>query len=203
MILALGLPSNGEMRTETALSIMIALLNLKKRGPDVVIIANQSCMIHTNRERTMADAVKCHADYLIFVDTDMAFTGEAFEKLLDHLEAGCAVVGANYYQRRFPPRTVTRMLDGDEIPPHERTELFEVAGLGCGLMGIDMKIVPGLKRPWFFYEPFVEGETTPKSEDIWFCDRAREAGFKIWCDPTIEVKHIGAFAYGPPPKGDT
>jgi len=28
------------------------------------------------------------------------------------------------------------------------------------------------------------------SEDVYFCAKAREAGFKIWVDPRVKVKHL-------------
>ena len=39
-------------------------------------------------------------------------------------------------------------------------------------------------RTWF--DP-MEGV----GEDLAFCLRARELGYKIWCDPTISLGHVG------------
>jgi len=32
-------------------------------------------------------------------------------------------------------------------------------------------------------------------EDYLFCDRAREAGFQVWVDPTIKLGHMGVQEY--------
>ena len=32
-------------------------------------------------------------------------------------------------------------------------------------------------------------------EDFLFCDRARDAGFEVWVDPTIKLGHIGVMEY--------
>ena len=40
-------------------------------------------------------------------------------------------------------------------------------------------------NPWFGSQASVFGE------DVIFCRRAREAGFDVWCDPTVKCNHIG------------
>jgi GT2 family glycosyltransferase len=32
-------------------------------------------------------------------------------------------------------------------------------------------------------------------EDYLFCDRARELGFEVWVDPSIELGHMGVQEY--------
>ena len=32
-------------------------------------------------------------------------------------------------------------------------------------------------------------------EDIYFCKKVNEAGFGVWCDPTIDVGHLGLYRY--------
>jgi GT2 family glycosyltransferase len=32
-------------------------------------------------------------------------------------------------------------------------------------------------------------------EDFLFCDRAREAGFEVWVDPTIKLGHMGVIEH--------
>jgi hypothetical protein len=32
-------------------------------------------------------------------------------------------------------------------------------------------------------------------EDYLFCDRAREAGYQVWVDPTIKLGHMGTIEY--------
>jgi len=49
-----------------------------------------------------------------------------------------------------------------------------------------------LAKPYFRYvTDEVGGEIV--GEDYVFCDRAREAGFRIWCDAalSLEIGHIG------------
>ena len=60
-------------------------------------------------------------------------------------------------------------------------------------MMIDMKVFDNLKFPWFWFEMGENGKMI--GEDVYFCREAGKAGFEVWCDPRIEVKHIGTFEY--------
>jgi hypothetical protein len=34
------------------------------------------------------------------------------------------------------------------------------------------------------------------SEDYWFCQKAREAGIKVWLAPWIQLQHVGSYIFG-------
>ena len=52
---------------------------------------------------------------------------------------------------------------------------------------------------WPFYMPYTipwEGDgNLYLSEDWAFCQRAKDAGFKVWLDPSVRVGHIGSYMY--------
>jgi hypothetical protein len=55
-----------------------------------------------------------------------------------------------------------------------------------------MTVFEALSKPYFrFLTDEASGEIT--GEDYVFCDRARAAGFRIWCDTrlSLEIGHIG------------
>jgi hypothetical protein len=54
-----------------------------------------------------------------------------------------------------------------------------------------MAVFDKLSKPYFRFETDAHGAIV--GEDYVFCDRAREAGFRIWCDAVIsrEIGHIG------------
>jgi hypothetical protein len=61
-----------------------------------------------------------------------------------------------------------------------------------------------LAKPYFRFE--VDDKEQIVGEDYVFCDRAREAGFRIWCDAALsrEIGHIGQSIHRlpPPTSGD-
>jgi hypothetical protein len=64
-----------------------------------------------------------------------------------------------------------------------REGLFEVHAAGTAGMLIRKHVFDEIGEPWF--------ETYGKqNEDLMFCRKLREHGFKIWCDPTILLGHI-------------
>lgn len=70
----------------------------------------------------------------------------------------------------------------------KKKDLFEITGVGMACVLIKREVFEKLKKPvyagvWFQNSKFVEG-------DIHFCGNAKEAGFKIMCDPTIVCHHV-------------
>jgi len=55
---------------------------------------------------------------------------------------------------------------------------------GCLL--INMGVFDKLSKPYFRFETDANGAIV--GEDYVFCDRAREAGFRIWCDAVMSGK---------------
>jgi hypothetical protein len=46
-----------------------------------------------------------------------------------------------------------------------------------------------LQFPWFKWELDV-ANPSGKSEDFYFCEKAREAGLKIWADTSLRCGHV-------------
>jgi hypothetical protein len=55
-----------------------------------------------------------------------------------------------------------------------------------------MSVFDALTKPYFRYVTDEAGGEIV-GEDYVFCDRARAAGFRIWCDATLslEIGHLG------------
>lgn len=147
------------------------------------------------------DAKQIKATHLLNIDADMIFPPDALEKLL---KADKDIVGVNYRQRgnhqdQDAPSSVTKFPNKDNtgyrrvLEKDFPEELFECGAVGLGLTLIKIEVFDKLPFPWFHTTETEEnGHST---EDIVFCKEAREAGFEVWCDPTIEMKHIGSYLY--------
>ena len=76
----------------------------------------------------------------------------------------------------------------------KKKDLLEVDYVGMALMVVKRGVFESLEFPWFTAWEF-EWEENGKimrnlmTEDAGFCFRAREAGYKIFVDPTVCVQH--------------
>jgi hypothetical protein len=69
------------------------------------------------------------------------------------------------------------------FPTDRPFELEGVSGLGCVL--IKRKVFEGMKKPWFDVKAATTEQYTGYGSDMFFYAHAREAGFSLWCDPSV------------------
>lgn len=81
----------------------------------------------------------------------------------------------------------------DEIPQYALTEVD-----GTGLAGalVRRTVFEKISDPWFEVGQ-LPGESVRSGEDIYFCKKARQAGVKIWLDPTLQVGHMTTIVLDP------
>lgn len=202
--IAIGLPSNGYIRSETT----IALASAITATPNALFYleAPIGCYIHLLREHIAEEALKANCDYLMFIDSDMIFPPDAISALLSRDKP---VIGADYHYKYPPVMSVTN-IDPTKIeeeyttidprwpnhpllnPNHLPNKIFEVRAVGTGFMLIKTEVFQKIEKPWFWYDK--KGDHF-LGEDIWFCDKIRKAGLSVWCDPTIKIEHIGTTRY--------
>ena len=77
-------------------------------------------------------------------------------------------------------------------------KLMEVEYTGFGWMLVKKGVFERLKYPWF--SPIFEKDIAPNvidfcSEDVSFCQKVLQKGFKIYIDPDIIVGHEKTFVY--------
>jgi hypothetical protein len=58
-----------------------------------------------------------------------------------------------------------------------------------------MSVFDKIDQPYFFYKEPKSKEDDGMGEDVWFCEKVNEAGMEVWCDPTVEVSHVGEYIY--------
>ena len=47
-----------------------------------------------------------------------------------------------------------------------------------------------LEQSYFVFEFNDDGTETKRSEDLYFCDKAHEAGFEIYADTSVICQHV-------------
>ncbi len=159
---------------------------------DLVIPSGVQVKYYNCFGRSVADAyndiakefIKDDADFLLTVEDDTFPPPEALVKLLNHMEDK-AVVGGWYLKRQ-------KVKEGAPIiiKPNGKRGALEVDGevhevytipMGCTLY----------KAEVFFKTEFPWFETTANlTQDSFFSQKLRDAGFKLYCDTSIRCKHI-------------
>lgn len=178
------MPTNRLIKPKTTASVM-NLVAYKDYDYEI-IVSTRGYNTSENRNWIATQAVKRGCDYLFFIDDDMILPPSTLEDLLEHEKD---IVGGVYMTKYEQQEPVLEYLD--EKRP---SGLFEVKAIGTGAMLIKTDVFKKLPQPWFKYEWYPNG-MIKRSHDWIFCEDARKAGYKIWADNTLDIKHIGQKEY--------
>jgi len=141
------------------------------------------------RNSLVRQAMQEGAEYLIMMDTDQTYPSDTLIKLLSH---GKDICGTRVHSRWFPFSPI--MYRGElgqyqYIPEKEMFsgDLVGVDATGTGCLLIKMAVFDELDYPWF---QCIMHKERPVGEDIYFCNKSKEAGFEIFVDTSIKVGHL-------------
>ena len=174
--IAIASLTNRGFKAETVKS----LLELKCPYKKSIIIATQGYHIAENRNYMAVQAIKNKCDFIFSFDDDMVFPPNTLEKLLSYRKD---IIGVNSHPTAGESKTY-------EPIGEEKDGLIECNKVGTGIILIKTEIFNKIPRPWFSFKNSELGNTI-NGEDWMFCLRAREVGFKIWVDVSLEIGHIG------------
>ena len=137
-------------------------------------------------------------DYLFSVDSDIAFAPDTLAKLLAHDKD---IVSGLYIQRIPGTHTVEVMrknafggvthVDYADI---KGQGLVPIDGCGFGCVLIKTEVLKAIPYPHFLYHSAIDHANTV-SEDVHFCNQARDRGFTLWADTSILCDHIGSWTF--------
>lgn len=133
---------------------------------------------------------------LFWVDSDIEWEPQDFYKLYQsdkEIISGlyaldpAGSVAVNYPNDRGVPTRVNKV----EFLLHD--EPVAVGGVGFGFLCVKHGVFESVPRPWFLigrvqWKPDDEMRVNV-GEDYSWCGRAQQAGYTIWVDPLVKVKH--------------
>jgi len=181
---AIAVPSGDMVHADFAMAY--AQLCMASAGLPLQLITVKSSIVAQARNNGVEIARGFGADYIFFLDSDMLFPSTALFRLLLHRKD---IVGATYTKRVAPFDILGTKLA--EQPAVLSGDLLEMQRIPTGCLLIKMDVFEKLSKPYFRFDVDAQGSIV--GEDYVFCDRAREAGFRIWCDAVMsrEIGHIG------------
>lgn len=171
---------------------LVNLVN-HKRNYDVEVGFHIGSLVYDSRNKLAERAINSTADYVLWLDSDMTFMPDTLDMMLETLRANDYDMLTGMYFRRRPPFTPTlfKRLDISAMGvviedfPDIPEEIFEVAGCGFGCVLMKRSVVWNvLCQHGYMFSPI-----NNVGEDLSFCWRARQCGFKIYCDPTLALGH--------------
>ena len=194
MKITIGVPTNRGVKGKT----VKCLLDLVAKGGDFhIVVATEGYTTAQSRIYLAVQAQRNKSDYLLMIDDDMTFEPDILERLLANNKA---IVGVNAYSRVLPLTSTVALMDenGKYKDPSNHTawqmkvpeELFECFAIGTGIILIKMEVFEKIKKPWFKFNMHKDGYMI-EGEDAWFCSQAKKVGYKIYCEPSVKVGHIG------------
>lgn len=164
-------------------------------GVEISLRFNLGSLVYTSRNYLALMAMQDEADLIMWFDSDMVFNPDTLLRLLKDIDDGADFVTGVYYRRTSPfTPTLFSKLDineegvaiWDQIEEVPDKGLFEVAGCGFGCVLMKTDIARDVfKKFGRLFSPI--GEV---GEDLSFCWRARECGYKLLCDPDIPLGHV-------------
>lgn len=175
--------------------IMLAMTDLPWQ---VRLIVKTGCSLVAHaRNELVADAILLtNADAVLFVDADMGFDAGALIRMLAH---DVDVIGLAVPRKKTPLMWNVRFHDESNVRTNARG-LIDVASVGTGVMLIKRRVFDILADrlgPSYLYKSENGSDATvffetqrATGEDVLFCHKWREAGGKVWVDPSIATQHI-------------
>jgi len=183
MKIAIGLPTNRGIKPKTAFSLMKMIAHSKYDYQ--IIVSTRGYNTAENRNKIAVQAVNGNCTHLLLTDDDMVYEPDCLERLLAHDKD---IVGATYNTKYETQTKVIELLD------EEKEELFKCKALGGGMLLIKTTVFMKIRQPHFGYK-WHENGMVKMSNDWFFCEKAIEAGFEIWCDGSLKVGHLGSYKY--------
>lgn len=151
-------------------------------------------------------SLKKEYDYTLWVDADIVLPKNFLVKMLAIMkEKKDAFLACGYYNKKIIGATITELYgyteDGkaiqnikEQVLPKEGVYEVQGCGLGCSLVKNSvMKEVLDKYKMCFEYR---QHPGVLVSEDLDFCNKSKELGYKMYADVSMKCLHIGKTVFG-------
>jgi ubiquinone/menaquinone biosynthesis C-methylase UbiE len=151
-----------------------------------------STIVDKARNDLVKMALKDNCDYVFFIDSDTLIPQGALNALL---KMNVDIASGLYFAKGKPYLPVARIKEGERhffLEDFEYNQIYEVQGVGMGCCLIKTEVFKKLEFPYFKLEwRKHEGKDYQIAEDLYFCDEAIKAGFKVHLNTGVVCNHFG------------
>jgi hypothetical protein len=131
-------------------------------------------------------------DWLFLLDDDHEFESDLLLRLLAHRKDIVVPLCLTRAPPYKPVAFTSWRDDGDfyraRLDPNDHPDggIVEIHSGGTAGMVISRHVLKAMDEPWF---EVGRASTVDIGEDVWFCDKARAAGFHLFCDLDTPLGH--------------
>ena len=193
--LLIAIPCYDTLRAEFAKSLIALMAKLTRDNVWYEVKIISGTVVHTARDNLAKHAINNGFSHVLWLDADMVFSPTILEDLAFSGEKFVTGIAA----ARRPPHCmcIFRNLDINHLDRYELDEMpnepFRIAGCGFACVLIETEILEAVLH--HFKTCFLP--SADYGEDLAFCLRATQMGYKIWADPSVRLGHIGHITIWP------
>lgn len=147
--------------------------------------------------RHAGEDTKFNADYILWIDSDHLYQKADFDTLVQAIEKNDLQMLAASYKMRGSEETCHGITEDGKFRHfhyEELNKLDKAALVECGVVGFGFLVMKAsfLKEMWAKYKDdlFKLDATKNGTEDVTFCNLAREEGYKVMFHPWVRVGHM-------------
>ena len=189
--LLIAIPTLDFLHFEFVESLTKLIMHLNQQGIRFEVKYISGTLVYVARDKLAGYAINNDFTHVLWLDSDMVFTETIVEDLLD---CDKDFVTGIYHTRRKPfiSCVFKRIVPVERFPEYPK-ETFRIGGCGFGCVLVKTSV---LKDVQMNYETcFLP--LAGFGEDLAFCVRAQDLGYKLWCEPTVRCGHVGHIAIWP------
>ena len=187
MKLLIAVPTSDYMHHAFVKSLLGLTKRLDVDGIEYVVDMRTGSLVYDAREHLASRARLENFSHVLWLDSDMVFPDDIFEKLKSHGKD--YVTGICHARRKPYLSAVFAKLEPDAIRYHRTTypdNLFQIAGSGFACVLTSVQMLRDIKHnSGILFLP-----TLAFGEDLAFCVRAKDAGYDLYADPKVRIKHV-------------
>ena len=189
MKIAISIPVHSVWTAGFGIDLVRLLLSRQPRHPEICVLQVRGAAHCQARARLVEDAMKARASHMLWLDADMRFPRDTLARLLSHKKP---MVGANAVTRNDPHNFVATKNGRIVKTTGDSHGLESVVNVGLAVMLTSMEVFKKIPVPWFMFEH--DGKRYI-GEDVYFCRKAKKAGFQIYIDHDLSkhIMHTAAF----------
>lgn len=172
-----------------------------QKPPGSKVVFTQSSILPQSRDTLANHAITGGFTHILYIDSDMTFPPDALHKLftrdVDICTGLCFARKAShnpciYKDINYTNPKTTGTNENITVETDIDREFFEIKACGMAFCLIKVDALLDIKNK-------SDGELFRYigtfGEDLSFCIRALKAGYKLYCDTTIPIGHVGEYTF--------